>query len=79
MQFRNAVKTIMGADNCGKGWTDKPQNNHKSKRRYVKVTCTGRTYEKIKEIEFILWAQGVDAEVREGQYGLRGTCVMENK
>ena len=79
MQFRNAVKAVMGAENCSKGYTDKPSNNHKSKIRYVKVQCTGRTCEKRKAINFILWAQGVTADTRDSTYGWRGTCIMEEK
>ena len=79
MQFRNAVKTVMGAENCSRGYTDKPSNDHKSKIRYVKVQCTNRTHEKLKAINFILWAQGVTADTRDGEYGWRGTCVMVKK
>ena len=78
-QFRDAVKTVFGAENCGKGWTDKPSNDLKSKIRYVKITCTNRTDEKIKAINFILWAQGVTANTRDGSFGFRGTCYLERE
>jgi hypothetical protein len=76
-QFRNAVKSVLGGGHGG-GWTDKPRwTKMSTSLRYVKMPYFRIEDDKIKSIEFILWAQGVTANTRLASFGIRGTCVLE--
>lgn len=83
-QFRAAVKQVM-SNYYKPGYTDKTRfgrpsgNRTDDPKRYVMCYTSRPTNNELEAIEFILWTQGVTANTRRGNIGIRGTCVIPPK
>jgi hypothetical protein len=79
-QFHSAVRAVIHSDRFyGKSYTDGTYRHDVGDKRYVMHNVMNITEDDVKNVEFVLWSQGVTANTRLGYSAIRGTCLISKK